>query len=56
MPYDNILDLPASIRRNVPEHAQVIYEKAYNNAWEEYRNPEDRRGNATQEEVAREVA
>jgi cation transport regulator len=32
MPYKNELELPASVRNNLPEHAQKIYLEAFNNA------------------------
>ena len=56
MPYDSVGDLPASVRDNLPKHAQEVYMAAYNNAWEEYKNAEDRRGDASREEVAHKVA
>ncbi|MFO7967644.1 MAG: ChaB family protein [Archaeoglobaceae archaeon] len=56
MPYDSIGELPDSVRENLPKHAQEIYMEAYNNAWDEYKDPEDRRGNASREEVAHKVA
>ena len=37
-------------------YAQEIYLAAFNNAWEQYRDPEDRRGKAPREEVAHKVA
>lgn len=58
MPYKNTSELPASVQqalRNVP-HAQEIYKDAYNNAWEQYENPVDRRGDASREETAHAVA
>jgi cation transport regulator len=56
MPYQSLSALPESIRKNLPRHAQEIYLAAFNNAWEEYRDPEDRRGKAAREEVAHRVA
>ena len=56
MPYDIIKDLPDSVRNNLPKHAQEIYQAAFNNAWDQYADPEDRRGNATREETAHRVA
>jgi len=56
MPYKNVLDLPESVQKNLPEHAQKIYLEAFNNAWEEYAKPEDRKGGATREETAHKVA
>ena len=56
MPYDNVNDLPASVRDNLPMHAREVYLAAFNNAWEEYKNAEDRKGSASREEVAHKVA
>lgn len=56
MPYDRNSELPDSVRNNLPPHAQEIYRKAFNSAWEEYRKPEDRRGDADREETAHRVA
>lgn len=56
MPYTDLSSLPESVRNNLPRHAQEIYLAAFNNAWEEYRDPEDRRGKASREEVAHKVA
>jgi cation transport regulator len=36
MPYDNLSDLPDSVRNNLPEHAQEIYRAAYNSAEDQY--------------------
>jgi cation transport regulator len=41
MPYDNLSDLPDSVRNNLPKHAQEIYRAAYNSAEEQY-GEEDR--------------
>jgi cation transport regulator len=56
MPYDRLSDLPDSIRNNLPKHAQKIYMSAYNRAWEQYDQPEERRGDASREETAHRVA
>ena len=56
MPYSNITEIPESVRGVLPKHAQDIYKEAYNNALDQYKNPKDRRGNASQEEVAHKVA
>jgi len=56
MPYERIIDLPESVRNNLPKHAQEIYKEAFNNAWEQYADPDDRRGDASREEVAHKVA
>jgi cation transport regulator len=41
MPYDNLSDLPDSVRNNLPRHGQEIYRAAYNSAEEQY-GEEDR--------------
>lgn len=56
MPYDKISELPDSIKDHLPKHAQEIYRAAYNSAWEEYADPDKRRGDASREEVAHKVA
>jgi cation transport regulator len=56
MPYDKINDLPDSVKDNLPKHAQEIYKEAYNSAWDQYDNPEERRGDASREETAHRVA
>lgn len=56
MPYHKIEDLPSSVKGNLPTHAQEIYKEAFNHAWEEYKNPEDRRDGASREEIAHRVA
>jgi len=49
-------DLPVSVRANLPKHAQEIYLEAFNNAWDQYADPEDRRGDASREETSHKVA
>lgn len=56
MPYNSLSELPESVRSNLPKHAQEIYMEAYNSAWDQYKDPEDRRGDATREETAHKVA
>lgn len=56
MPYKTNRDLPKNITRVLPAHAQDIYREAFNHAWQEYANPEERRDNASQEETAHKVA
>lgn len=56
MPYDRITELPDSVTDNVPKHAQEIYKEAFNSAWDEYKEPDDRRGDASREETAHKVA
>lgn len=56
MPYEDISNLPESVKNSLPEHAQEIYKEAFNNAWQEYASTESRRGNASREETAHKVA
>ena len=56
MPYDSISDLPDNVRDNLPKHAQEIYQESYNSAWDEYEDPEDRRGSESREATAHKVA
>ena len=56
MPYNSLDELPDSVRDNLPNHAQEIYMKAFNNAWDEYADPKERRGDASREETAHKVA
>ncbi len=56
MPYNKIDELPASVKDNLPSHAQTIYKEAFNHAWEEYEDPQDGRDGASREEVAHRVA
>ncbi len=56
MPYNKLAELPDSVRDNLPKHAQEIYQAAYNSAWEQYDQPEERRGDASREETAHRVA
>lgn len=56
MPYSKKSELPDSVRNNLPEHAQEIYKEAFNNAWDEYSDPKDRKGDSSREETAHSVA
>lgn len=56
MPYKSNSDLPDNVSGVLPEHAQDIFREAYNSAFEEYKRPEDRRGDADRDETARRVA
>jgi cation transport regulator len=56
MPYSSNNELPESVRNVLPEEAQEIYRKAHNSAHEQYKEPQERRGNATREETAHRVA
>ena len=48
--------VPPNLKDKLPKHAQHIYSEAYNNAWEEYKIPERRRGNESHEAAANKVA
>lgn len=56
MPYKTNKDLPENVIQVLPAHAQDIYREAFNHAWQEYASPEERRGDASQEETAHKVA
>ncbi len=56
MPYDSTDELPAAVRRNLPEHAREIFLSAFNNAHKQYKDPKKRKGNASLEETANRVA
>lgn len=56
MPYDNNSELPKSVKESLPKKAQEIYREAYNSAWDEYKDPEKRRDDASREETAHKVA
>lgn len=56
MPYSKLSELPTGVKDNLPKHAQEIYLKAYNSAYEQYKAPEDRQGDDSREEVAHKVA
>jgi len=56
MPYKSLEDLPERVKENLPHHAQEIYMEAFNSAWEQYKEPEERRGKESREEAAHKVA
>ena len=56
MPYKSTSELPESVKSVLPDHAQDIYKEAFNSAYDEYKDPADRRGNADREETAHKVA
>ncbi|HEV2538627.1 MAG TPA: putative cation transport regulator ChaB [Frateuria sp.] len=56
MPYKSTHDLPESVRDNLPSHAQEIFKEAFNSAWDEYADPDKRRGSESREEVSFKVA
>jgi cation transport regulator len=56
MPYEHKDDLPEDVRGALPKHAQEIYRKAFNSAWEQYADPEDRRGDQSRKATAHQIA
>ncbi len=56
MPYDDVNELPKSVRNPLPKNAQKIFLAAFNNAWEQYADEEERQGNDSRETVAMKVA
>ncbi len=56
MPYEKLSELPDQVKNVLPGHGQEIYRAAYNNAWDEYRKPTERKGDSTREETAHKVA
>jgi cation transport regulator len=50
MPYRSNADLPPSLRRHLPDHAQDIYQEAFNHAYEAHV------GGPRQEEAAYRIA
>lgn len=56
MPYASINELPETVANVLPERAQDVFMAAFNSAYEEYKDPDDRRGDESREEVAFKVA
>jgi cation transport regulator len=56
MPYRANKDLPPRVKNNLPQGAQTIYRKAFNNAFKQYKSPSKRRYGGTQESAAHRVA
>lgn len=50
MPYLTNADLPVSVQRHLPDHAQSIFREAFNHAWQEYAD------DLRREEIAHRVA
>ena len=49
-------DLPENVTDVLPKHAQDIFREAFNSAYDEYKDPEDRRGDDGRDDTARRVA
>ncbi len=56
MPYNSRDDLPENVTNVLPAHAQDIFKEAFNSAYKQYENPEDRNDNDSRENTARKVA
>ena len=56
MPYSSTSELPESVKSVLPAHAQDIYKEAFNSAYDEYKDAEDRKGDVSREETAHKVA
>ena len=56
MPYQTVQDLPLNLREILPVHAQEIFVKSFNNAWQEYQDAANRSEDISQEETAFRVA
>lgn len=56
MPYSNREELPENVTKVLPAHAQAIYKEAFNSAWDEYKDPDDRKKGGSREETAHRVA
>lgn len=56
MPYQSVDDLPEDLQDLLPKHAKEIYKEAYNSAWDQYADPDDRQSDRSQEETAHAVA
>jgi cation transport regulator len=42
MPYKTVEELPESVRKHLPIHAQEIYMAAFNSSWKEHKHDEER--------------
>lgn len=56
MPYKSTSELPDSVKSALPDHAQDIYKEAFNSAYDEYKDADERRDDASREETAHKVA
>jgi len=48
--------VPPALRNKLPKRAQEIWVKAFNNAFEQYKDPKKRRGKQSLDEVASKTA
>jgi len=56
MPYNSNNDLPKNVAGVLPDHAQTIFREAFNSAYDEYKDPSDRKTDDDRENTARRVA
>lgn len=49
MPYRSKQELPDSVQHVLPAHAQEIYKEAFNSAWDQYKDKDERRDDASRE-------
>lgn len=56
MPYNDLKELPEQVKNVLPKHGQEIYLAAYNNAYEQYKDKEKRKGDESREQVSHKVA
>ncbi|MCD5746789.1 putative cation transport regulator ChaB [Klebsiella pneumoniae] len=56
MPYRSKQELPDSVQHVLPAHAQEIYKEAFSSAWDQYKDKDERRDDASREETAHKVA
>lgn len=56
MPYHDRSELSESVTNVLPAHAQDIYKEAFNSAYDEYKDANDRRGDEDRETTAHKVA
>jgi cation transport regulator len=54
--YKNNSELPDRVRDALPDHGQEIYREAFNSAWDQYDQAEEREGGRSREETAHAVA
>lgn len=56
MPYSSQSDLPEDVQDALPDHGQEIYLEAFNSAYDQYKDPEDRQQGRSREATAHAVA
>jgi len=56
MPYSTTQDLPDSVQHVLSDRAQNIYKEAFNQAWDDCKDPDKSRHSEDREEIAHRVA